>query len=133
MEIDEDEWTSAADAAVKGLQRLPHNGLLLYFAGYAKSRLGRELIAGLYLDKAKKELETAVQLLKEALKAPEELEQGQRALNADIYRALVLAFEQLRDEKNVKHYCELWQAEHPDDPNAISEGRRLSERFTFGL
>lgn len=132
MEIEEDEWTSAADAALKGLQRLPSNGLLLYFAGYAKGRLARELIAGLHLEKATKELEAAVELLKQALKAPDDLGSGHRALNADIYRALVLAFEQLRDGKKVRDYCELWQAEHPDDPNASSEGRRLSEKFCFG-
>ncbi len=132
MEIEEHEWTSAADAALKGLQWVPHSGLLLYFAGYAKGRLGRELIAGWHNEKAKKELEAAVQLLKDALKAPEQLGLGQRALNADIYRALVLAFEQLHDDNSVKHYCELWQAEHPDDPNASSEGRRLSEKFAFG-
>jgi tetratricopeptide (TPR) repeat protein len=129
MEYEEQEWTRAADAAERGLELIPDSRLLMFLAGTARSRSGRELIARLMHDRADKELRAARSLLERALKQPEELEVGERHLNADIYRAIVLTCESLNDTSALKQYFKRWRSEHPDDPNADSEWRRLSVRY----
>jgi len=131
MEIKEYEWTRAAEAAEKGLKVLPDNRMLLYLAGYSHSRLAKELQGGLHHSKAQKEMSEARKLLEAALKAPNELEVRERSLNADIYRALVLACEMAADTKGMQHYFRLWRSEHPDDPHAASEWERVSKRYAL--
>jgi hypothetical protein len=132
MELNEREWTRAAVAAEKGIKLLPHAPAVLYFqAGYARSRLARELAAGLHRERAQEELSKSQELLRKALRSPEALEPGERNLNADTYRALVLNCEMLNDLRGLQAFFEQWLAEHPDDPNAESEWKRLSARFTL--
>ena len=126
MEINEHEWTKAAEA---GLKFLPESQQLLFLAGYARGRLARELAARLHADRAEEEVRKSQQHLVRALRAPESLEAGQRRLNADIYRALVLNCELLKDPKGLGEYFAFWLKEHPDDPDAKSEWERLSGRF----
>lgn len=129
MEIEQREWTKAAEAAERGLKLVPDSPKLLYFAGMARSRLGRELLAGLHTEKAAAELDRAQRLLEQALKTPESLEYGERQLNADIYRSLVLNCELRKDVCGLKEYFAQWRSEHPDDPYAETEWARLSPRF----
>jgi hypothetical protein len=88
MEIDQREWGKAAEAAERGLKLAEETQLLLFLAGYARGRLGRELLGGLHREKASEELAKAKGYLAKALKAPQSLESGERQINADIYRAL---------------------------------------------
>jgi tetratricopeptide (TPR) repeat protein len=129
LELDLREWTKAAEAAERGLKLIPDNSQLLYLAGMARSRLGRELLSGLHNERAIEELEKAQGLLDRALRSPESLEYGERRLNADIYRALVLNCELRRDMDGLSDYFARWRAEHPDDPDAATEWARLSARF----
>jgi hypothetical protein len=129
MEIDQREWGKAAEAAERGLKLAGETQLLLFLAGYARSRLGKELLGGLHREKANDELAKAKGYLAKALKAPQSLESGEREINADIYRALVLTCEGLSDVSGMKEYFHNWQKEHPDDPDAHSEWERLKSRF----
>lgn len=133
MELDQREWTRAADAAERGLKFFPASSQLLYLAGLAHSRLGRELLGGLHHEKADTEFEQAQELLTKALRAPESLEIGERKLNADVYRAIVLNCEFRRDMAGLERYFAEWLAEHPEDPDAHSEWARLSSRFGLSL
>lgn len=129
MELKQQEWIKAIDAAEKGLKILGEDRMLHYLCGYARSRVARELYGGLHLEKAKTEASAAKELLKKALKSADTLEIGERELNADIYRALVLTCEILDDVKGIKHYFSLWRSEHPDDPNGESEWLRVSRKY----
>lgn len=130
MESDEHEWTKAAEAAEKGIKLLSTAPAVLYFhAGYARSRLARELATGLHSERSREELAKSQELLKKALRSPDVLEAGERNLNADTYRALVLNCEMLNDLRNMETYFQQWLGEHPDDPDAESEWRRLATRF----
>jgi len=132
MELAQGEWGKAAEAAERGLKLAGETRLLFFLAGYARGRLGKELAAGLHKERAASELSKAKTHLTKALKAPESLESGERGLNADIYRALVLACEGLGDAKCMREYFDCWRKEHPDDPDAQTEWTRLSHRFGLG-
>ena len=68
----------------------------MYWAGYAHRRLGRELSAGLVLERAKVELESGGDFLQRDLRAPEHLRASQdRHFNAMCYRAIVLNYDAL--------------------------------------
>jgi tetratricopeptide (TPR) repeat protein len=131
LEIEQREWTKAAEAAEQGLRWDANNRELLYAAGYARSRLARELAGSLHPERARQECETAQGLLERAVKSPEKLEVGERRLSSDIYRALVLNCDALDDAGGVYKYLDSWLAEHPDDGNAWSEYGRLSEKHKF--
>jgi tetratricopeptide (TPR) repeat protein len=129
MEIEQRDWAKAAEAAERGIKLAGGTQLLLFLAGYTRGRLGRELLGGLHREKAVDELQKAKTHLSKALKAPQSLESGERQLNADIYRALVLACEGLSDVSCMQENFNSWLKEHPDDPDARSEWTRLAPRF----
>jgi tetratricopeptide (TPR) repeat protein len=151
MEISEREWTHAASAAKQGIKNVQEISELTYWAGYAHSRLGRELMGGLLLERARGELEAARDLLEQALRSPENLRASQeRHLNALCYRAIVLNYDALvelselerlrglrrdagvvRSEylRKLKEALAGWFAEHPDDPWAESELVRLEKKY----
>ena len=131
MELEEHEWTKAAEAAESALKHVPDNRQFLFQAGYARSRLARELSVRLVRDKAESEARKSQELLLRALKSPEDLETRERRMNADIYRALVLNCEMLQDTKGLSEYFERWVGEHPDDRYAEFEWQRLSARFSL--
>jgi tetratricopeptide (TPR) repeat protein len=73
LEMGEKEWTNAFRVAEQGVKYIPDCAELLYWAGYAHSKLGRELSSGLVLEKARTELEAAKDFLQRALRPPEHL------------------------------------------------------------
>jgi hypothetical protein len=129
MEIQEGEWTRAADAAERGMKVLGESQRLLYMAGYSRSRLGKELKAGLHTDRGNRELAQAQEWLEKALRNGEVGDAGERNVRVDIYRALVLNCEALGDVKGMRAYFERWSADHPDDDTLKFEARRLSAKF----
>jgi tetratricopeptide (TPR) repeat protein len=133
MELDLHEWTKAAESAERGLKLIPNGAQLLYYAGMARSRLGRELLRGMHNERAAEELTKAHSFLERALRSPESLEYGERKLNADIYRALVLNCDLRKDIKGLTDYFARWRGEHPDDPDAETEWVRLSARYDLRL
>ncbi|HLG95881.1 MAG TPA: ATP-binding protein [Bryobacteraceae bacterium] len=129
MELREQEWTKAAEAAECGLKLMQDSYTLMYWAGYSRGRLAKDLLSGLHHDRAHEEARKSITHLKKALRPPELLESGKRGLNADVYRALVLSSEILGDLVAMKTYFESWLAEHPEDWNAKSEWDRLARKF----
>ena len=147
MEMREQEWTKAAEAADKGLKKFPDSKTLLYLGGYARSRLAKDFCRGLHIEKEEKALDEAGKLLKVALKAKSEV-RGE-ALDADIYRAIVLNIEQsienLRKKKErleprfelridplvneMRSYFKLWRDKYPIDPYLTSEWERMRNRY----
>ncbi|HKO63335.1 MAG TPA: hypothetical protein VJV03_19380, partial [Pyrinomonadaceae bacterium] len=131
MELREHEWSKAAEAAERGLKILSNNKTLLYYAGYSRGRLGRELLGGLHGTRAQKELDTAKSTLKRALSVSS-LDAREKALNADIFRALVLVCELTGDIDGMRHYFRRWTTEYPEDPDASSEWERISRKHRLG-
>jgi hypothetical protein len=152
LELGEREWTNAAKAAEHGMKNIPDSHELTYWAGYARSRLGRELLGGLVLERARKELEGAQDLLQRGLRLPENLRTAQeRQLNAMCYRAIVMNYdalielcglEKLRGRlgpvldggradyaKALKGALAQWFAEHPDDSFAESDLTRFEKKY----
>lgn len=129
MEIQEGEWRRASEAAENGLKFIAGSRVLLYLAGYSKSRLGKELKASLQRDRARQELLKAQEQLEAALRTPDPSAAGERTMDADIYRALVLNCEALDDVRGVSRFFDLWLQACPDDPDAESEWERLSVKL----
>jgi len=129
MEVQEGEWTRAAEAAERGIKMLPESQRLLYLAGYARSRLGKELKAGLHTDRGNQELRRAQAWLETALQIFEGVQPGDQTLKSDIYRALVLNCESAGDVKSMWKYFNQWLAEYGEDEATRFEGRRLRAKF----
>jgi hypothetical protein len=151
LEIGEREWTNAARAAEQGLKNVPNSSELFYWAGYAHSRLGRELLGGLVFERAKSELETAAALFRKALRSPEVLRSSQdRQLNAMCHRGNVLNLDSLveldglqrikglvppgtgsREKliRELKEALDSWIAEHPDDAMVEKDRNWLEKKY----
>jgi hypothetical protein len=125
MEIWERQWSLAAEAAMKGLKILPDDWQLKYLEGYARSRLGRELMAGFSTSKGKDELIKAQKLLEAAVIPVEKLVTGEFQVHSSLIRALVLNCEAIGDQTKLATYLLQWTNEHPDDSDQISERSRL--------
>jgi tetratricopeptide (TPR) repeat protein len=130
METREREWSKVIDAADKGLQILPQDRLLLYWKGYGCSRLGKDLQAGLEWERAKEELTRARLYLEESLKLSD-TEPYAGMFDAAVLRALVITCELLDDLGSMQHYFRRWLNKFPDDPDAISEWKRVSHRYNI--
>lgn len=130
MELEGREWSKAVDAAERGLKLLPKNRTLLFLAGYARHRLGRDLQQGIHEDRAAEHFTEARMLLEAALRLPREANTGEH-LDVRIYRALVRTCEMENDSQEVRRYCRMWRRAHPNDPEAASEWDRLCKKFNF--
>lgn len=133
MELDSHEWTKAFDAAEKGMQILGETRRLLYLAGHARGRYARELLSRAQRVEAQVQIGTARKQLEKALVLPSQLQdRNERALNDDVYRAVVLNCETANDVDGLKEYFDRWLKEHPDSTDAKSEWYRLSAKYRFG-
>jgi tetratricopeptide (TPR) repeat protein len=130
MEIDDEEWTKAYDAAEKGLQILGNTRRLLYLSGYARSRYARELTSRAQNAEAHVQVDIAQRNLKQALRPADALRSWEdHKLNSDIYRALVLNLEHLRQIDEMKRYLDEWTTVQPDDSMARGERDRLYAKY----
>lgn len=127
MEIDLREWAKAAAAAERGIELIGEADQLLYFAGYARARLGREFQAGLHPEKATVELVKAKRWLKLCVRAKSS--QDTKLPTSDTYRSLVLIAEALRTPDELREHFNDWFAAHPEHPDAETEWVRLSTKF----
>jgi len=129
MELSEGEWTRAAEAAERGVKMLPDSQRLLYLAGYARSRLGKELKTGLHTDRGNRELIQAQGSLERALQIFEGTEPADQSLKGDIYRAIVLNCESAGNVKGMWKYLSQWLVEYGGDDSARFEDHRLRAKF----
>ena len=143
MELGQSEWTSAAEAAERGLATFDSSERLSYLTGLARSRLAKDLYQQAHFGRAKQEALHAEAHLKAALLDMNDLESGQFDFHSQVHRAKVINYEHLvrisQSEQDGRgetqyirllgHSLALWRSEHPDDPNTISESQRLENRF----
>jgi len=130
MESEQREWAKTAEAAEKGLKNVGETEALLYNAGYAHSRLGRELMQGLHSEKALEELTKARKWLRNALRLATGRDSKGRP-SPELYRALVLTAESLTNRDELAEYFRGWFRFHPSDPDAKTEWIRLAPKFNL--
>jgi tetratricopeptide (TPR) repeat protein len=130
MELDQKEWARAAFAAERGIELVGKIDPLLYFAGYARCRLGREFQSGLHSEKAQDELLKARKWLTQALSVSK-ADESRSQPTSDTYRALVLVLESLKATDELLKYFREWFATHPEHPDAQTEWTRISAKFKF--
>ena len=143
MEVRQSEWTSAAVAAETGLAAIGSSDILSLSAGYARSRLARDLYQQTLYPRADQEARAAEFHLKSALTDLDNVETGQYQLHNRVHRAIVINYEQLarisraqRDSSGETHFLRLianswkrWANEHPGDLFVESEKERLLDRL----
>jgi len=146
MECWRHEWVQAAHAAKRGLANLGNLPTLHYMAGYAHSRLARELLQSFQYHRTVDECLTAEKHLVQALVNPEDVRSGEYSGRAKVLRSLVLTYELLiraksnsddpTDASEARRYLKLlgdtlhrWLKEHPDDRKARTESARLELYF----
>jgi len=130
MEIDAGEWSNAFSAAEKGIQILGNTRRLLYLSGYARSRYARELASRTQIAEANVQLDIAQRNLRQALRPSDALRTWEdRKLNSDVYRALVLNYEQLRQIDQMKRCLDEWTIGQPEDGTGKSERDRLYGKY----
>ena len=112
MEADADEWQLSAGAAERGLERQPGNRELLFRAGYARNRIGRQLSKQFQFERAEAELLKAEAHLKAALAAS--VLTDREVPKARIFRALVLTYESLEKWDSLVQSLHRWEKEDPD-------------------
>jgi tetratricopeptide (TPR) repeat protein len=128
LALDEQEWSGAFETAEKGLERLPGDPLLHYYAGYAKSRLGKELMGGMHREKALDALKKARLHFDTALKIAMPVAEFTN-LRSDIHRGIVLNWERSNNGGKVFESIDAWRDEGLGDPRLDTEEERLLARF----
>lgn len=142
MEGNQTEWTSAAKAAEAGLAAIGSSDVLSLNAGYARSRLARDLHQQALSSRAAEEARAAEAHLKNALADLDDVETGKYQQHNRVHRAIVINYEQLAriaraqdDRSGEAHYLRLtvsslnrWANEHPGDQYVESEKKRLLDR-----
>lgn len=143
MESKESEWTAAAAAAEKGLSIVDNSPRLSSMAGYACSRLARDLHQQTQYSRADQEARRAETHLKTALVDIDDVEQGYYRFQSQAHRAMAINYERLirinsslHEPGTQIHFTRLladclnrWNREHPGDDVADSETERLRQRF----
>lgn len=131
LECKEMEWSAAIKAAEAGLKVFPENWKFKYYAGYAHSRLGRQLKMQLLSDRARRELQRAKDLLLEALDSVDlaSADLSEYHLHSDILRSLVLNCEAWGDTNGMVTFLKQWQKEHEQDEALAYECTRLERKY----
>lgn len=133
MELSQKEWTRAIDAADKCLKVLPNLYEMKHFKTDALLKLGLDFSARLQREKAERLWRQAVEELKLALKSPDAVEPGERAISAQMYRTLIICLDLLGEMKALNQFFNQWKTEHPDDPNVAKQadfiGRKRGAAF----
>lgn len=149
MEASLEEWGRAALAAEAGLECRSDSHRLRSAAGYARSRLGQELMRELQ-PRAIDELLRARDHYRSGLRSPEKIVgHRDRIVQARNYRGLVLTLDMIvrligdEDRKDIERrrafakegleLLALWTREHPDDPRSGVEAARLEPRLRAAL
>ncbi|NNB95033.1 hypothetical protein HI113_14125 [Corallococcus exiguus] len=125
MEHSDHEWTKAAEAAEKGLRLIPSSTLLRVLAGQARSRLGKDLAAGLHRERAGEELARAQEHLEEALRRIDKTAKDKLSLLSDAYRSLALTYEALGETSRLPPLLTEWRSRFPGDTDC----ERIARKF----
>ena len=101
MESKQSEWTSAAKAAERGLEIIGSSQRLSSAAGYARSKLARDLHQQTQYSRADQEARLAESHLKNALMDVDEIEQGSYKFQSSAHRALAINYERLDHDQSI--------------------------------
>lgn len=115
LEMAEQEWTKAIEAADKALKVRSDNYEIHQLRAEAKCRLGIDLKRRRQDEKAEKLLREATDELKSVLKSPESLNFGEREISSEMYKTIVICHDWLQDMRELNHWFIQWRAEHPGD------------------
>jgi hypothetical protein len=104
-----------------------------HFKTDALLKLGLDFTARLQREKAERLWRQAIEEVKLALKSPDAVDPGERAISAQMYRTLIICLDLLGDIKALNQFFRQWKAEHPDDPNVAKQadfiGRKRGPAF----
>jgi tetratricopeptide (TPR) repeat protein len=116
LEIAEKEWSKVINVADRAVKVLPDPYEIIERKVYGLRQAGFDLIRGLHREKAVKMWTEAVDEIKLKIKPPEALAEGKRDLNASMYYTMVVCLDMLNRFRERNHWLEMWEKEHPDDP-----------------
>ncbi|MDQ6700089.1 MAG: hypothetical protein M3Z36_07870, partial [Acidobacteriota bacterium] len=116
MEVSGKEWSKAIAVADKALKAHPDFYEMKERKVYAQRQAGFDLHRGLHREKAEKMWSEAVEEVKRAIKAPEELESGARQQSACMLSTIVICLDMLGRFRERDLWLDRWEKEHPDDP-----------------
>ena len=133
------EWSSAAEAAERGLETPGSSHRLAYMAGYARSQLAKDLLRQSQFSRAEQEARKAEGHLKDVLIRADRTGAISEESIRRTHRAIALNYEHLvrisqfqQASRKEKHFLrmlanslERWKTDCPDDPNTASESQRL--------
>ena len=133
------EWTSAAEAAEKGLEMIGASEQLAFRAGLARSQSAKDLYQQAQYSRAEQEACKAEIHLRNAIADLDGIEPGQYQFHSRVHRAIVINYEHLvrisqyqQNPGEERHFLRLlsrslirWGNEHPSDAYASSERQRL--------
>ena len=128
MEISEKEWSKAIRVADRAIKALPDNYAMVELRTSAKLQAGLDFLKGLHYEKAEKSWIEAIQDIEKYMKAPEDLNIGERDTNSSLYRIAVICSDRLRKHKQRDQWMRRWEAEHPDDPIVAQQKNHLARR-----
>lgn len=128
MELSEEQWQKAAEAAERGLERVgATEQALVQKAGYARSRLGRSLQGSFNDERARTELSAADTLLTKAVRLA--LDRGATDFyTSRAFRAWVLNAQLRGDGDALCDRLLRWLDWNRNDPYALAEGQRQGGR-----
>jgi len=130
MEIDDEAWSAAIEAAEAGINAGYKTKELYSLAGLAHSLYGQYWKRNFQYSRAEQEWLLADELLRLGLKDPEELaDYAERKQNSRVFRALVINCEQLGQTKDMYRFLDEWQREYPNDPFVSREVERISNKY----
>lgn len=127
MEIREEQWQRAAEAAERGLERCGQDDpQFLQLGGFARSRLGQALQSGFNYGRANQELMLADTYLEKAIKSARRQRSFDSELISRSYRAWVLNAQWRQDPEAICRRLREWVEWNSSDPQAKDEAERQS-------
>lgn len=132
MEISEKEWSKAINAADKALRAYSDFYEISERKAFALRQAGFDFYRGLHREKAEKMWADAVDVVRRTIKAPEDLEGGDRQLSASMLSTIVICLDMLSQFKDRDRWLERWEKEPPDDPE-VSRQKEILRLKRGGL
>jgi len=121
LEIGAKEWSKAIAVADRALDVLPEVYEIIELKVSALRQAGFDMRTRLLYDKAEEFWRSAVSLVKQKIKTPETLPEGERKLNASLFYSIVVCLDMLWELEDRNYWLDRWEKEHPDDPDVARQ------------
>src|SRR6266700_8989 len=129
MEIEEKEWSKAISVADRALKSLPTFYEMSERKVFAKRQAGFDFHRGLHREKACQMWREAVDDAKQAVKAPESLQSGERQISSSLLCSIVICLDMLNEPRERDRWFQRWDTEHPDDAQVGRQRDFLAEKY----